>query len=215
MYYEWVKKINSLFEASDHDKQVIDKINKIISFLDTDEQLRIHSDLSEVSLKGIYTYRNEININDHAKEHITWWYFRQMVDTIPPMIPDKMLNEIIDEYRRVKYIALESIILNLMKNERLSLKQVDSLKSEFHSKAFHKEAISFKAKNLIRSRIFLDKEFVGELLQAKAYDVLEFAIDNHILAEESFVLFMHPSQGEENGKVKKRLFDKIQKHMAK
>ncbi|UKS29654.1 hypothetical protein LOZ80_12260 [Paenibacillus sp. HWE-109] len=210
MYDELIHKINSLLESPHHDKQVVDKVNVIISKLGTSDQLGIHSDLSNASLQAVYKYRNELLFIDDAKEHIVWFYFRKMIENTAHAISDTILDEIIAEYKRANYIALESIIIDLIKKERLSQEQVDRIKVIFQSNAFRKQVICFKAKTLLENGMCLNREIVQELLAVKGYEVLELAIDNNALTNDTYVLFVCPIQGEDNRKAKQRFFDKIE-----
>lgn len=210
MYTEWVRKINAWLESDYNGKLVIDKVNDIIPQLNTSEQLGIHSDLSDASLEAIYKYRNELIFIDSAKEHIVWFYFHKLVENIPSSISDTLLNDILEEYVRVRYLALESILIGLIMKEKITQEQLDKNESIFQSKAFRKQLLCREARIQVRTGVVLNKESVQKLLEVTAYDVLERAIDANTITEDAYSLFVCPSQGESHRKAKQRLFDKIQ-----
>ncbi|MFD1885513.1 hypothetical protein [Paenibacillus wenxiniae] len=103
-------------------------IERFINMLDVSDQLELHSHLSMNTLQIIKNHRHELTISDAVKEHMLWYYLSQQEWS------DDVLAETIAIYIESSFIAMESIVIVALKQNRVTEQQVQRIRQAFASK---------------------------------------------------------------------------------
>jgi hypothetical protein len=209
------EKINSLLKHSDyHENNVIQEINRIIRHMDISEQMELHNALSNEAIEKIYPMLNQLSLHDHAKEHVIWSYFsRKICET--GSLTDDLFQEMFKCYSKHQLLAIESLIIEMLKNDFLSTNQLGIAEKVFTGKAFIKEAAAFKCRHKVRTGNLLNEADVSALLQLGAYSTLEFALDKCAITADGLNQIVEPGHMEKDRKKKLALFKKASKYRMK
>ncbi|MUG46444.1 hypothetical protein [Paenibacillus woosongensis] len=187
------------------------EINDIISQHELSEQLELHGSINKKQLARLYSVLNLVHMDSSVKEHITWNYFKNKCDeTDTTYINEELLEEIVETYRESKYLGLESLIIDALKTDKIQLNQISKLEKCFFSKAFIKESVAFKHREIIRDGGILDKEQVVTLLKYRAYTTVELAIDQSAVSKDGLIEVRKPNPHENDRKLREKLFHKAQ-----
>jgi hypothetical protein len=200
-------RLNSVLEKGSSSEQLL-AANEILRRLDVSEQMEIHNKISVTALRNLFAILHDVTLVPEAKEHITWYYFRELVKQKEGLLSDDLLEEIIDYYRRNKYLALESLVIEALKEDRITTKQTIKCTEVFQSRAFNKELLSFQCRSVIRNGKLLESKQVKDLQAAKAYSVLELAFDAKAISMKDLDLFTVPDKLERDRKIKLKLYEK-------
>ncbi|GAA0134691.1 hypothetical protein YSY43_15310 [Paenibacillus sp. YSY-4.3] len=188
------------------------EINDIISEHELSEQLELNGSINKKQLARLYSVLHLVDLDSSVKEHIAWDYFKNKYEeTNTRYISEDLLEEIVETYTKSKYLGLESVIIDALKTDRIQLNQILNLEKIFFSKAFIKESVAFKYREIVRNGGILDKEQVVTLLKYRAYTSLEFAIDQHAVSNDALLEIRKPSPQENDRKLREKLFYKAQK----
>ncbi|AZK44934.1 hypothetical protein [Paenibacillus lentus] len=187
------------------------EINHIISQHELSEQLELNGSINKQQLARLYSVLHLVDMDSSVKEHIAWNYFKNKYEeTNTRYISEDLLEEIVETFTESKYLGLESVIIDALKTDRIQLNQILNLEKIFFSKAFIKETVVFKYREIVRNGGILDKEQVVTLLKYRAYTSLEFAIDQHAVSNDALLEIRKPSPQENDRKLKEKLFNKAQ-----
>lgn len=188
------------------------EINHIISQHELSEQLELNGSINKQQLARLYSVLNLVHMDSSVKEHVTWNYFKNKYEeTLTTYISEELLDEIVENYRENKYLGLESLIVDALKTDRIQLNLISKLEKSFFSKAFIKESVAFKHREIVRNGGILDKEQVVTLLKYRAYTSLEFAIDQHAVSNDGLLEIRKPNPQENDRRLREKLFYKAQK----
>ncbi len=99
-----------------------------INKLDLSDQLELHRHLSRNALQIIREQRHQLAVNDGVKEHIIWY------DLSNQPWSDAILAETIAIYQDTSWIAMESIVLVALKQNKATAQQVRHIGDVFASK---------------------------------------------------------------------------------
>lgn len=203
-------------ESLDSDRlslsELASEINDIISQHELSEQLELNGSINKQQLARLYSVLNLVHMDSSVKEHITWNYFKNKCDeTDTTYISEELLKEIVETYTESKYLGLESLIIDALKTDKIQLNQISILEKSIFSKAFIKESVAFKHREIIRDGGILDKEQVVTLLKYRAYTTVELAIDHHAVSKDGLLEIRKSSPQENDRKLREKLFNKAQK----
>lgn len=202
------EKINRVLERSGmDDRELVQEINGMIKRMDAGEQLELYGHLSPTAILRKYPILNELSLNVHAKEHLAWSYFRHRIYGTEAW-GEELLGEMIGVYAQFRYLAIESLFVEMLKHDRLSLKQLDQADQIFTGKAFIKEAKAFKCRHKIRSGNCLTADDVSELLQLGAYGTIAFALDRNAVTPDGLDQIAEPRPTERDRKKKLDLYQR-------
>ncbi|WP_409344043.1 hypothetical protein [Paenibacillus sp. MBLB4367] len=193
----------------------LERVQSLISGMDISEQMTIHASLSKEALRGLFSIRDRITLSLDTVELVVWTYFKQRVQENEDRLNDEWETSLVEEYKASRNIALESLIIGLLKRDRIPPMQLERLESTFSCKAFQKEAAAFRARSVVGSGGMLSEDQVLRLMERKAYAALAFAMDNKALTQEALGLFSMPEKCAEDRKAKQSLFEKAQKLLDK
>lgn len=210
-----INTLNKFIEENISSSSVIQGINDILKEITTDQQLHMHSLLTPLALKTLFELRDELQLNYYAKEHIVWWYFNQNFQNKSGRELDPLLFVLLDEYRKNKYIALESLIVTLINNEGLTTTQIEKAIEIFDFSIIEKPLAGYRVKRKIRHGEALDSNDTAELIRLNNFEVLELALKSELITEEGLRLFNYPDDGARNRKSKLRLYQLAQSQLEK
>ncbi|WP_339324662.1 hypothetical protein [Paenibacillus sp. FSL W8-0194] len=111
--------------ASNHHMK---ELERLIHSLDISDQLGLHGELSLKTLKVIKDHKDQVNINKAVKEHMIWYYFSQQEWS------DSILAEVIKIYEQEGFIALESIVISALKENKVLDHQIETIRKAFKTK---------------------------------------------------------------------------------
>ncbi|CAG7648149.1 hypothetical protein PAESOLCIP111_05538 [Paenibacillus solanacearum] len=206
-----IEKINGIaVQANIDGEQTAIAIGEIISRLEIGRQFELHSQLSEIALTLLVSYRDKLNINQEVKEQFVWWYFREKVQKSGKRIDSNLLSELFHEYASSKSVGLESIVIQAIKSDVLTEAQLLQAEAIFSSKTFEKESFAYTIRKKIDLGAMLDKTDVSKLLDFRLYLVLEKALDNKLVPVEGLDYVTSPSDGTPDKKARLKLFQKAQ-----
>ena len=208
MNNELIEDINTILESKQEENLIVSSFNKTIKKISSDEQLRLHSYLSIDGLQVMYKIIDMVDIDNDAKEHLIWYYYKELVLEYNDFVNDDLLNQLLDDYQRYNYIALKSMFIDLLKGGKLNVDQVEKIEISINEEEIQKYIYSAKTKDYIDNHKLLNKEQVQKLFKAKAYDVLEYAIDKAAVETDALEEFKNPISGENSRKIKVILYNK-------
>ncbi|WP_322904772.1 hypothetical protein [Paenibacillus campi] len=109
------------------------KMERLINLLNVSDQLELHGELSFQALKVIKDYRHQLAISDAVKEHVIWCYFSKQSWS------DAMLEEVGTIYQETSFMAMESIVLIALKQNKVTEQQVAYIQNVFSTKEVWKQ----------------------------------------------------------------------------
>lgn len=203
--------INTILATSQDDNAVIIEVNKLLSKMSWSEKLELHGHLSTISLKRIYNLLDKIAITNDVREHILWFYYKKVLQEASEIISDEVLYRIIGDYKKYRFGALESNILDMLQNHRFSREQLVCIENAFYTKTIKKHICILKVKGYIESGNLLSKKQVEELIVVEAYKFVEHLIDDNCLEFDALKEFKKPEPGEKHRRIKESIYNKINK----
>jgi len=206
-YDSLIREINDLLMEDELESgRLISSLNTVFAKIQPPDQMRVHNDVSKQSLICLYRILDQLNIAKEVKEHLMYGYYLQIVND-EKLFTQNVFNELVDDYNKTKFVALESVVINLIKWDALSNEQVKIVDKVFgEKKAVKKQLVGHTARSILRQGIPLDMNIVKELLEWNNFDLLEQTLEKKLIAYDALHLFKKPSEGEENKKKKERLF---------
>lgn len=126
-------------------------------------------------------------------------------------VDNGLLHLFLKEYITNKYIALESFINTLIRNERLTDQQIEIVIQVIDCEApFQKELAGYHMKRKIRNGGIVDAIETSELINLNALEALEIALKVGAISIEGMRLFEFPKKGVRNRNSKLKLFQMAQ-----
>lgn len=105
----------------------VNEVNSLLLNLEND--LDFHSHLTSESLGKVYEIINELVLSIDAKEHIVWCYHKNKYEKQSKIVDDELFNSLIFDFRKYSF-SLNSILISMLKDDSLSIIQVNKLKNE-------------------------------------------------------------------------------------
>lgn len=192
-------------ESSTHVR--IEKINELLVGSSIDDQHMLGSFLSFEALEEIYRVRGDLLLSNSVEEHLLFSYFLKASKT---SVTNELIQNVIEEYKRNMYVSLESVIVEWIKNEKLSPEQIEVAKQNFNDKEVVKQLRKLSAKHDLRNGKRLSSKNISELIDSRVFDVLESALDLNMVELEALEKFTPPISGENDKKHKRMLYEKAQ-----
>ncbi|MDT8975086.1 hypothetical protein RQP50_02375 [Paenibacillus sp. chi10] len=203
-YQNAISKINGIFERREEESLTPQTVDSILATLSTFELAQLHGDLNNQALNGIYNMINCLEIPTEAKEHVTYRYFLVLTEQ-HEQLNNALFLQIINEYKKTKYLALESLIVYLLKEDKVNENDLILLK-DIGTPVIIKEIYAKMMRSKIEKNQMLTDEDVKQLLRYEKYKILECALDKNLVEYLALRLFHFPEEGERNKKHKKVLF---------
>lgn len=176
------------------------RLNHIFSTITVFEQASLYSDLTDVSLSAIVKYKEKLNLSSEALEHIVWYFYKRELDKRKSdFVDDKLLSLMVDDYAATNFLAIESLIIEEMKNDAVTESQIASLSKVFQSKIFLKELYIYKCRNALSNDKPLSKEEVLLLVSYRAYKLLNTALEKRLISKEGLGCLTIPPRKRDAG----------------
>ncbi|MCG7409201.1 hypothetical protein MH117_17425 [Paenibacillus sp. ACRRX] len=205
-YQETLLLLHELFYRQAIASDVVQIVNAALFHLSHEEKSRLYSDLTEAALNGLYPLLDELLLPTEAKEHLTYRYFLVLSKVAAQHRMDRrLLQQISREYDRTSYVALESLLISLLKENRIHEGDLDILE-HIHTKAMIKETFASRVRAKIANGKYLSTDDVKKLLEYKKYAMLQEALLQNAVEYETLYLFVPPNTGDQNYKHKNRLY---------
>ncbi|WP_426454368.1 hypothetical protein ACP26L_17305 [Paenibacillus sp. S-38] len=134
-----INKLNTSARPPAGDESVFDQVEAHLQALELSEQLQIHNLLEVESLRLIYCFRERSSLDDSVLEHLIWRYFQLELTLEGNRYTDAFLNELLAEYSRRRWLAVESLVIRALKEDRLSEAQAKAADLVLTSKAYGRE----------------------------------------------------------------------------
>lgn len=202
--------INEILEnMQPEDEKEISRCNCLFSQLENPYDL--HGQLSFKALENFYRNRSKFQLADSAKEHIIFKYLSELVDN--GMISDPLLTELIHLYYETKYLAVESILVRLIKNKQINQDQANTIHQHFKDSEIQKQIFLYSIREQIKESVCFDEKTILKLLNYQAYDMLNQILDLKMIDKNALALFQCPVFNENFYKKKKTLYTKAQNLM--
>ncbi|AFC30351.1 hypothetical protein PM3016_3522 [Paenibacillus mucilaginosus 3016] len=180
--------------------------------LELSKQLQIHNLLDVEALRLIYCCRETSSLDDSVLEHLIWRYFQLMLDLQGNRFTDALLNELLTEYSRKRSMALESIVIRGLKEDRFSEAQSAEADLVFTSKVYRKERLASVCRRIVREGSRLTAEEVNRLLELRLYAVLESALERGCLEQDALEKLTASIAGINDSKKRTRLQEMAREH---
>lgn len=129
------------------EEQRTNHLNRLISILEIGGQAELHGHLSKKQIVQLYHLLPSLEIHPSAKEHMTWKYFNDRVSDEcrkSSYLSEQLLEELSASYRQDNFLALESIVIDSLKADRIDPEHLAGLENLFSGKTFRKEAAAFR-----------------------------------------------------------------------
>ncbi|WP_175537604.1 hypothetical protein, partial [Mycobacterium tuberculosis] len=109
-----------------------------------------HRVLSPQAINRLHPVLDKMTIHPHLKEHLVWSYFYHRLSGLDSL-SNELMQAMLNEYSQNKFLAVESLFINALKSDIISLKQLEIIEKFFSSKAFIKESAAFKCREIVRA----------------------------------------------------------------
>ncbi|MDO3411253.1 hypothetical protein QWJ34_15920 [Saccharibacillus sp. CPCC 101409] len=189
-------------------RQTAAAINRVLTKMDRGERMTLNGCLSARALSNLYPILNDTVLEREAREHIVWTHFLHESKRRGEIWTDEFVQRIVAEYRANRYIAVESLVVQGLKEDRVTETQIERLAEVMEAKAFVKESAAFRCREKVKAGGELDAEEVSRLLRLRAFSTLDYALDRRAVRPEALRRFAEPEAGEQDRKTKERLFAK-------
>lgn len=121
------------------------------------------------------------------------------------------MEQILKDYKKTSFLALESLIVKLLKEDRLSENHFEKLKRSFDSKMIEKEIYSNRIRSKIKGKFPLSESELLKLFEYENYKLIEDALAQELIERSALPLFRLPNKGDKNKNIKTVLFNKATK----
>ncbi|WP_419872183.1 hypothetical protein [Candidatus Pristimantibacillus sp. PTI5] len=198
-----------ILESSGTELQVDElcKINSLISGMSTSQQLGLSGELTPKANSRLYHAMNRIVLIPAAKEHVAFSYFAGRIEQ-ELELGDSLLEELLQALAATGYLALVSLVITVIKRDRLSLMQLEKAEKIIDEKTFMKEATAFRYREAVKAGFILNSEDVLRLLSMRAYSTLDYILESKAATKEGLGVFSEPQLGEKDRKIKRGLYEK-------
>lgn len=210
MKSDLVNRLDTLFEDYNPNINLIREINEILLKMTSSEQLKLHGSVEPTTLKGLYKYIDEINVEHDVKEHIVWFYYVRLHQRKNALIEDCLLDEILNDYMKFQFGALESFVIDLIRQNQISLKQIQRAREVMKNKEIDKQFHIYKIKKDVDNGLLLDRSDLIKLLDLNAFQAIEYVLEKNSIKKEALCEFKIPEKGEKDRKIKEALYKKAQ-----
>ncbi|WP_028545647.1 hypothetical protein [Paenibacillus taiwanensis] len=184
---------------------IVHLVNAALFHLSNEEKIQLHNNLTDAALNGLYPLLDQLLLPTEAKEHMMYKYFLVVSNAAAQQqVDSRLLLQICSEHDRTSYVAFESLLISLLKEDRIHESDLTILE-HIHTKAIIKETFASKMRAQTASGKQLSPNDVKKLLEYEKYAMLQEALLQNDVAYEALSLFVLPNKGERNYKYKNRL----------
>lgn len=139
--------LNAFLEQTDlSERDVIRGINRLVGRMTYSEQMELHGSLSPKAMERLYPLLDRLKLVNGAKEHVTWAFFKRKIDALHAL-DDGLFREMLEAYGKTRFLAIESLFVEMLKTDKLSMAQLRMAEGIFTGKAFIREAASFRSRH--------------------------------------------------------------------
>ncbi|GBF74330.1 hypothetical protein PA598K_02668 [Paenibacillus sp. 598K] len=195
--------INAIVLSASNDASLINRVNRLLSNLGMSEQLSLHHDLSDAALDFIYQNIDDITLDDGPLEHIVWSFFWRKVKQ--KSLSEELFSRLVDAYERTKYVALESLVIGLIKEDLLTEAQLNEVLARIPTKTVLKESFASRCRRNLQHGQSLSQEDMITLLDNRSYSTVRFAITTRSISREALLILEQPYTGEKDKKIRLEL----------
>ncbi|MFD7522622.1 hypothetical protein [Paenibacillus chitinolyticus] len=211
-YAETVKAINHLFTYKIFDKQIYHKVQSLFSNLSVRDAAGIFGDLSNEAIFGLYLILDDLKTTNEAKEHIIYKYYGLKIkEQANETVEGRLVEQILEDYKKTSFLALESLIVKMLKEERISENHFEKLKGSLDREIIEKEIYCNRIRSKIRGKFSLSESELLKLFEYENYKLIEDALAQELIECSALPLFRLPDKGDKNKKIKTVLFNKATK----
>ncbi|WP_223070544.1 hypothetical protein [Paenibacillus caui] len=176
-YSEILERLNNLF-LEGNERLSKKELNFLLSQVENDEIEGIHGDLCDDALQYISSNIDEMSLPTGAKEHLLYKKYALLIDSMKSY-DEKFLLDLVNDYQKYSFLALESLIIEMLKKDRISIQYFDLL--DGLSETIRKEIFASLVRNKIREKVLLSAEETEQLYLYEKFTILEDAIENKLI----------------------------------
>jgi len=211
--------IQKIEDEKDEQKFLL-QIKSFLESIPDEERRRIPEAFSQNMINRIYPVMNELNFSEEVQEHLIWAYLKNKLDE-KESLDEHLLSEILNKYKEKRLLAIGSVIITAIKEDKISIPQLDKIREFFNDqgllseKAFLKESLSFQARLKSKNGQKLNRAEVEELHAREAFRTLQAMLQDEKVDPDALEIFERTEAGEKNRKLKASLFEEAQKLLQK
>ncbi|XEC95214.1 hypothetical protein AB6A23_01130 [Paenibacillus tarimensis] len=210
-YLLHIERIDSIIKERKSEEDGCNELNTVLRKMNASELLQFHSDLCVDSVKFIYDHFEDLTLDWDVKEHLILSYYLFLIQENNGVVSSNILNQLINDYKKYDFMALESLVIDFIKLRKVDRQQVLMIDEVFKNKAVKKQVITYNALLDIEANQYLDKNHIEELINWHSFDALDRALDKKLVENDALSAFKKPVDGEGNKKKKMALYEKAQK----
>jgi hypothetical protein len=209
---DWFGQINNLLLCRKlDDRELYEALHVLVSKLDHVEKMTLYSQLTENALANYYRIKDHIILDREVKEHLLYGYYQQKISCGTKQIDNELFDQLIHDYLHENYVALESIIIRLMKSEVTSHDKISKLMDLFgEKKSIKKQLLHHKARKKVKECTQFHREELMTLLEWSLYSSIEEAIEKGLVPNDALALFQKSAANEADRKHKEKLYQMAQ-----
>lgn len=180
------------------------KINQVITGLEEGDLFEIYKGLSDAALENMYENLNLIDLQNDSKEHFIYYFLYNKCEK-----NKDFFNQLIESYDKYKFLAIESLVVYLIKKEKLDNYQINLISNKFKVNVVQKELYKLNIRrslDLEQYKLSLDE--YRKLLEFDAYDVIENALKKNRVEIDVLKNILMPQNGERFKTKKMNLYNK-------
>lgn len=170
------------------------------------EQLDLQQLLPDASLAYILEHRQLLSLRSEVIEHMLWRHYQQSVWST------SLLQELLAEYRRERFIALESVVIEAIKRNKLTEQQAALIIENMPNSEVKRQLLLWQMRIKIQAASSFNRAQAESLLQHRGYTLLIEALEAKLIANADLSLFKEPASNERDRKWKRQLYNKAQKY---
>jgi len=202
---EWAKlDIQQIIEGiNEHVVQKeLTKLKLLIHSLPLSEQLTLHQYIPVSSLVYLLEHRAQLSLHSGVIEHMMWRYYQQLHWSTA------MLQDLLADYQRERFIALQSIVIEAIKNDKLTEDQEKLIVENMSHPEIHRQLLFWQMRLKLRAAISFHRSEIENLIHHRGYSLIIEALDAKLIASADLSLFKEPIPKERDYKWKKQLWSK-------
>lgn len=176
-YLKIVERINYLFSQGEGGQNKTE-LNSLLSQIKNDEIEGIHGDLCDEALLYISSNIDDMYLPRGAKEHIFYKKYTLLLNDMKYHDQNFLLS-LISDYQKYSFLALESIIIEMLKKDLISIEDFGLL--DGFSNTIRKEMFASLVRNKIRQKLLLSERETEQLYFYEKFAILEDAIESKLI----------------------------------
>ncbi|MGE5396294.1 MAG: hypothetical protein ACM3MK_02015 [Chitinophagales bacterium] len=119
--------------------QLIGNLNSKLEKYSSQEQF-FYGDLQQSELHALYKIIDHVCLDKQSKEHIVYKYHAEKLTT--EGVNDSSLHEVMQDYQKYRYIALEDIAIRCLQQDLVTTDQAQQILQQIYTKEVEKHTVS-------------------------------------------------------------------------